>query len=358
MLTPESALAQRIGTSWEGKTPGFKLRVLLRGEVQVSLDVGVTYPLYDWASLTKMVLTTTLFMECVQEGLLHEDDKLSAYLPDLTQCDPGVQLRHILCHSAGLPGTIGFWPTGLAITDPSARNAEWRRRVLSLPMVVTGRSSYSEIDFQIIGYVLAAVLGPDIEGHWQRLSAAMGLKHTHFHPGNEPRLTRTLYAPTEDCPLRLKRIQGEVHHPDIWRAGGVGWLSGLFGPISDLVLWVQGLRNAYYGLAPWVIEAATLRRFTERVVAKGSSSLGFMMPKLGQRTGQAYYLSSGSHFGPNSIGHTGLPGPMFWFDPDRDLAVLVLANRTFPSAANESWFDYRGVLNDWVVQALADCGLA
>ena len=183
-----------------------------------------------------------------------------------------------------------------------------------------------------------------------KLAAEMKMNNTKFRPLNRSNNDFLNIAPTEICPLRKKRIQGEVHHPDVWLSGGVGWLSGLFGPIDDLAIWAQSLRSTYYGRGDWIISPNNFRRFTVR--EKGNSSLGYMMPKLGRRTGQKYYLSSGGGFGPNSIGHTGFTGPMFWFDPDRDLIVLILANRTFPSASNEEWFDFRGVIHDEICAVL------
>jgi len=334
-------IRQRIGKKWEGKTPGFHLKVLLEGKCVADERFGVTYPVYDWASLTKMVLTLTLTMKCIDEGLFHESDLVGKFLPELKD-NHVLQIRHLLSHCAGLPGSIHFW--NQHPEDSTKIAVEWRRRVLELKMSPSERSSYTELDFQVIGYILDSILGTGIESHWQKLSTEMGMMRTKFRPLNCLSDDFLSIAPTEICPLREKRIQGEVHHPDIWLNGGVGWLSGLFGPLEDLATWALGLRHTYYGGEDWIVRPATLQRFTTREV--GNSSLGFMMPKLGRRTGQKYYLSSGEGFGPSSIGHTGYTGPMFWFDPDRDLIVLILTNRTFPSALNEEWFDFRGVVHD------------
>jgi CubicO group peptidase (beta-lactamase class C family) len=345
-------IRNQIADKWLDTTPGFHLRVIFKGETIADERFGVTYPIYDWASLTKMVFTHTLTMKSIENGILHEDDLVGKYLPELQKCRD-LKIKHLLCHSAGLPSSINFWKT--RSIDNVDIAADWRGRVLALNIGPTKRSSYTEIDFQLIGYVLEKILGSDIELHWKNLAEQLGLKKTNFRPLSRGLLGSNRIAPTEICPLREKRIQGEVHHPDVWLNNGVGWLSGLFGPMDDLETWAKGLRSAHYGSESWVVSSRTLSRFTCREV--GNSSLGFMMPNLGRREGQKYYLSCGHKLSAISIGHTGFTGPMFWFDPAKDLVVLVLANRTFPSSANEKWFDFRGILHDDVVSALEDEGV-
>lgn len=356
MTLLECKLRKKISDSWVGTTPGFHLQVIQNGDLQADLRFGVTYPNYDWASLTKMVLTHTLFMKCVQDGILSIDDPLTKFLPDLTNCSADVKICHLLSHTAGLPGTIGYWKLGSQFDDLKERQSLWRKSVLTLPIFISERSSYSEIDFQIIGYVLESILGNEIASHWNKLSKEMGIHHTQYHENNILNESADLFAPTEICPLRNVRIQGQVHHPDIWLTGGVGWLSGLFGPMNDLAIWAKGLRKSYFDISEWVVSSETLRLFSERVTQdnKGSSSLGYMMPKIGTRSGQKYYLSCGSKLSPLSIGHTGYTGPMFWFDPEKDLIILILANRTFPNAENDSWFDYRGLLHDRIIESIEE----
>lgn len=347
----EAKVLKNLGHAWSSATPGFHVQALRQGQTIIDLRVGLTYPQYDWASMTKMVLTLTSFMKLVDMEEINEEDSLRTFLPELTRLPAEIKLRHLLSHTASLPSSIHFWEMGQALTDPAERRALWRSKVLALPIAVNERSSYSEIDFQILGYVLETILGSDLETIWADLAAQMGLHKTMFRPLERSSGRDLEFAPTEICPLRQKRMQGEVHHPDVWLTGGAGWLAGLFGPMSEFALWAQGLRAAYFDDG-WIIRRQTVRRFAQRQV--GSSSLGFMMPKQGRGDGQKYYLSAGARMSPTSIGHTGFTGPMFWFDLERDLLILTLANRTFPTSSNENWFNFRGVLHDVLVQAIDD----
>ena len=280
--------------------------------------------IYDVASLTKVVATTSAVMLLWQRGLLDLDTPVGELLPGfVVGRAPGdsarhVKLRHLLAHTSGLPGYVDFFRT-------AATPAALFRACLELPLGAEpgDRAEYSDPGFTLLGKGLEVVAHEHLSP-WVRREVLqpVGMAATGFCPPVE---LRPLIPPTEeDSTLRHRRIQGEVQDENAWLLKGAAGHAGLFSNVPDLLRFAHEIleANSQSGEAR-LFHAATIERFAERQDPEGSSrALGWDTPSPDS--------TSGRHFSPRSIGHLGFSGCSLWIDREAKVAVALLTNRTWP----------------------------
>ena len=346
--------------------PGCTFGVLADGQVVLKSALGrFTYEedapavtaetVFDVASLTKVVATTAAAMLLVQRGQVDLDAPLGGLLPGFVAGraagDPArhVKLRHLLAHSAGLPGYVEFFRTA---TTPDALMSA----CLELPLQAKpgARAEYSDPGFILLGKALETQMGEGLAGWLRReVFAPLGMAATGFCP--EP-AARTSIPPTEeDSTFRNRRIQGEVQDENAWVMNGVAGHAGLFSNVSDLLRFAGAVLSAGTSTAAGTSSASrekaqlfhreTVAEFAQRQGPEGSSrALGWDTPSENS--------SSGRHFGPHSIGHLGYTGCTLWMDLDAAVAVALLTNRTWPDRQNQLIRTVRPAFHDAVREAL------
>jgi beta-N-acetylhexosaminidase len=300
--------------------------------------------MYDVASLTKVVVTTTAVMQQVEAGALRLDAPVALYLPEWAEGSQGnwrakATIADLLRHSSGLPAHREFY-----------REAKGYRAVLSrvlaepLETEPGTRILYSDLDFILLGEILRRVTGTSLDAlAREQIFAPLGMASSCFHPSRKlwPRI-----APTEkDTAWRGRQIWGEVHDQNASAMGGVAGHAGLFTTARDLAVFCQMLLNGGSYAHRRLLERATIRQFTARqTIGDASRALGWDVPTASS--------SSGQFFSPASFGHTGFTGTSIWIDPEKDLFVVLLTNRVHPSAENNLHREVRPELHDAVVKAL------
>ncbi len=299
-----------------------------------------TDTLYDLASLTKVVVTTTMAMILTDEDRLDIDKPVSAFLPRFRGgAKDRVTVRHLLTHSAGLPAVAPLYRElkgKAAYVD--------RIQQMDLAYEPDTQSVYSDLGEILLGEVLERVAGEPIDAFARRrILDPLGMKDTLFRPGPEllPRI-----APTENDPWRGRVLRGEVHDENAFALGGVSAHAGLFGTAPDLARFAQMLLNGGVYDHRRIVSRATLDRFTRRADVPGSSrALGWDTPSPGS--------SAGSLLSPDSFGQTGFTGTSIWIDPERRLFVILLTNRVHPTRENDAVPKVvRAAVADAVVRAL------
>ena len=307
------------------------------GRAAVSVDESI----YDLASLTKVIGTTTAIMVLFDQGKIDLDAPVNRYVPDFTGgLRDQVTVRHLLTHRAGLPAGRELWR--IADTPAKARAA-----VLSSPIqCIPGNCyEYSDLGADILGFVAEAVSGEPLDHFLEHaVFAKLGMKDTHYRL-NLDDVART--APTEIAPPRGYPLRGEVHDENAWALGGVAGHAGLFSTASDLSVFAQMLLQggSYNGVR--VIADSTVSLFTRR--AAGHRALGWDTCDGGAGCGQ--YLSE------RAFGHTGFTGTSLWIDPDRQMFVILLTNRVHAARArrpSKVIADVRNDLADAAVLAVMD----
>jgi CubicO group peptidase (beta-lactamase class C family) len=166
---------------------------------------------------------------------------------------------------------------------------------------------------------------------------------------NPPPALRSLIPPTEDDrAFRHRVIQGEVHDENTGVMGGVAGHAGLFSSAPDLARFAHAILGCLSRPgAKTIFLPETLRTFARPQAAKSGSprALGFDLPSAPSQ--------SGRYFSPGSLGHLGFTGTSLWLDPERDLAIILLTNRTWPDRNSQEIKRVRPRVHDALVEALS-----
>ena len=342
--------------------PGCAFGVLSGGSVVLSGARGrFTYEadspeinretVYDVASLTKVVATTSAAMLLWQRGQLDLDTPLGELLPgfvvgrEAKEHARFIQLHHLLAHTSGLPGYVEFFRTA---TTPAALY----RVCLELPIEAEPgtRAEYSDPGFILLGKALEVLTGEYIVPWVRReVLVPLGMNASGFCPSL---VSRRFIPPTEeDTALRHRRIQGEVQDENAWLLKGAAGHAGLFSNVSDLLRYAAAILETQPGAIATkkqsgLFEAATIEHFAQRQSPQGNSrALGWDTP--------SEKSSSGIHFSPRSIGHLGYSGCSMWIDLDAQIAVVLLTNRTWPHRQSRLIREVRPAFHDAIRTALA-----
>jgi len=311
-----------------------------------------TDTLYDLASLTKVVVTTTLSMILLDEGKLDLDARVHAFFPAFSgPAKEQVSVRHLLTHSGGLQ----WWaPLYKEVQGKKA----YLERIVAMDLAYDpgAKSVYSDLGIILLGDILERVSGTPFEELAQkRVLQPLAMKDARYRP---PAALLDRIAPTENDPWRGRVVRGEVHDENALALGGVAPHAGLFATAPDLAHLAQALLDGGVFGGRRIVSRATVELFTERAgVPVSSRALGWDTPtdESGQRSstpGQPGYSSAGSLFSALSFGHTGFTGTSMWMDPERELYVILLTNRVHPTRENNKIRDTRAHVADAVVRAL------
>ena len=295
--------------------------------------------IWDLASLTKVIGTTSAMLQLVGTGRVALDSPVVRYLPAWKA--PGadrITVRHLLSHSSGMPAWRALYKE--AATPEEAEQQLFATSPDTLPGV---RYVYSDLGFILLGKLVERVSGERLaqydSGH---VFAPLGMTDTRYLP---PASWLARIAPTEQDPWRQKKVRGEVHDENAVRLGGVSGHAGLFSSGQDLARFARMYLR--YGTLDGVrvfdsIAVATFTRMQDSTVSR--RALGWETPTGGN--------SAGSRLSPLAFGHTGFTGTSLWMDPTQGVFVLLLTNRVNPTRENRKIGGVRTALADAAVAAL------
>ena len=277
-----------------------------------------------------------------ERGLLDLDAPVTAVVPEFLSGsgkDPRrreVTLRMLLVHSSGLPAYEKLF------LKAKSRD-ELLQAVFTMPLAANPAShaSYSDIGFILLGVALERIADEAIDRFCQReIFAPLAMTSTTF---NSPAELRAKIPPTaDDQTFRHRIIQGEVQDENACILGGVAPHAGLFSTARDVAQFAHAMLD---GGRP-ILRPETISIFTRREAAPAGTSraLGWDTPSAPSQ--------SGKYFSPNSFGHLGYTGTSLWIDPDRQLSITLLTNRTWPDCSNRAIKTFRPAFHDAVIEAL------
>ncbi len=299
--------------------------------------------IYDLASITKVIATTTACMILYERGVFDLNQPLADILPEFAEgradqkaVRQQVTLRMLLAHSSGLPAYIKLFQT-------AHNKDELLRQALQIPLTAAPgtRAEYSDIGFILLGQALRKLAGEPLDKFWQReIFTKLNLARITFNPPSDWKI---LIPPTEDDrTFRHRLIQGEVNDENASVLGGVAAHAGCFSTAFDVSVFARCLLQ---GGSP-LVKKETLEIFTRRQdLPPGTSrALGWDTPTQPSQ--------SGRYFSSRSYGHLGYTGTSLWIDPDRQLSVTLLTNRTWPDRGSQSIKQVRPAFHDAVIEAL------
>ena len=299
--------------------------------------------LFDLASLTKVLATTAMAMILYERGLLDLQAPVTAIVPefagqfaDYDDHRRGITLRMLLAHSSGLPAYEKLFLR--ARTREDLLRAAFANPLAAGP---GARADYSDIGFIVLGVVLERLADESLDLFCQReIFGPLGMTHTTFNPA--PALKDSIPPTADDRTLRHRIIQGEVQDENASVLGGVAGHAGLFSTAEDLAIFAHAMLNGGHP----ILRSSTLELFSRREAAPAGTSraLGWDTPSAPSQ--------SGKHFSPRSFGHLGYTGTSLWIDPEHQLSITLLTNRTWPDCQNQAIKQVRPAFHDAVVEAL------
>jgi CubicO group peptidase (beta-lactamase class C family) len=316
------------------------------------------HTLFDMASLTKVIATTTAVMQLYEEGKIHLDDKVSQYLPRFAENGKGaITIRQLLTHSSGLKPDVSIRgvSTGKEVVD----------RVLTEKMTYEPdtKSVYSDSNFITLALIVEKVTGQKYAAYCkQHIFEPLGMTHTGFYPFDKSDTIHTHFnkavlivnknvdttniAPTADH--SGNEFWGVVNDPRSRLMGGVAGHAGLYSSASDLAkLAFMYLHQGKVNGKPF-LKASTIKLFTTKYKGIPHSHRA-----LGWETDYKD-CSCGNLFGSMSFGHTGFTGTMIWFDPQQDLFGILLTNQVFPKGHRTKIYHVRRAFENIVYSSLVD----
>jgi CubicO group peptidase (beta-lactamase class C family) len=338
--------------------PGSAYGVLLNDEIVALDSVGrfrfdedsqdvLPDTVFDLASVTKVMATTSMAMLLFDRGILDLETPIGEILPGFVvgraagSGKERVTMRMLLAHSSGLPAYARLFE------QHTSSNA-LLRACLQMPLEAAPgtRAEYSDIGFILLGKALEVLAGDTLTKFCQReVFKSLALTSTYFCP---PLSICTQIPPTEnDTTFRRRVIQGEVHDEHAFVLGGCGGHAGLFASAHDVLRFAACIlaegRTAG-GLR--LFQPSTVKLFaTRQTHPLGTSrALGWDTPTAPS--------SSGKYLSPSSVGHLGYTGTSLWIDPERNLAVVLLTNRTWPDRSNKAIQQVRPAFHDAIFVGL------
>jgi CubicO group peptidase (beta-lactamase class C family) len=338
--------------------PACSLAVTLRGELVAHKPLGrFTHDLaspevsiasiFDLASLTKVLATTAMAMILYERGLLDLEAPATAIVPEFAgalgegfaESDArrrDVTLRMLLAHSSGLPAYEKLFLR--AKTREALLRAAFATPLADAPGV---RAVYSDIGFIILGVALARLADESLDAFCQReVFGPLGMTHTTFNPAHA--LKDSIPPTADDRTFRHRIIQGEVQDENASVLGGIAGHAGLFSSAEDLAIFAHAMLNGGHP----ILRSSTVELFSRRESAPEGTSraLGWETPSAPSQ--------SGKHFSSRSFGHLGYTGTSLWIDPDRQLSITLLTNRTWPDCQNVAIKQVRPAFHDAIIESL------
>jgi uncharacterized protein YbbC (DUF1343 family)/CubicO group peptidase (beta-lactamase class C family) len=333
----------------EGKLPGAVVLVGQRDKVLYQKAIGdravgaqpgasgepmTLDTIFDAASLTKVVATTTSVMMLVQEGRIRLVDRVATFVPGFERNGKGdITIRQLLTHTSGLRPDVDW-------------SYEWHgyEKAIELavdeaPVAAPGaRFIYSDINFFLLGHIVGKVSGQPLpEFARTRIFLPLGMKDTMFHP---PATLKSRIAPTERCTpydypcgsgANATLLRGTVHDPTARRMDGAAGHAGLFTTASDLAIFCRMLLNGGSEHGVRVLSPLTVAKMIEPATPPGERNVR----GLGWDIDSSYSSNRGELLPIGSFGHTGFTGTSIWIDPLTGTFVIFLSNRVHPDGKGD-----------------------
>jgi len=299
-----------------------------------------TETIFDIASLTKVIATTTAAMLCYDRNLFKLDDPVARYLPDFgVNGKENVSIKNLLLHNSGLPAFKPYFKNNSNADDVIEDIFSSRLNFISGTKTV-----YSDLGMIVLAKVIEKISGQHFDEFCKKeIFLPLKMNSTLFNP---PDSIKYKIAATEiDDYWRNRLIRGEVHDETASLLNGVAGHAGLFSTAEDIKKLLVHLVKSDSADQQLFFKKETVKLFTSRYSNESTRALGW-------DTKSEENSSAGKLFDITSFGHTGFTGTSIWIDPTRDLIVIFLTNRVYPTRKNNKLSKLRPLLHDAVIKAI------
>ena len=289
--------------------------------------------MFDLASLTKVVATTTSVMILIEEGKIRTSDRVAAFIPGFEKYGKGnITIRDLMTHVSGLRPDLDLGDVW------SGSDTAIALAIDEVPASAPGEKFvYSDINYFLLGDIVRRVSGMPLDLFAKRrVFEPLGMEDTTFLP---PDSLRPRIAPTEACPplgwpcegTGMKMLRGVVHDPTARRMRGVAGHAGLFSTAADLSVFCRMLLGggAYHGVR--ILSPLAVAKMTTPATPIGERNVR----GLGWDMDSSFSSNRGELLPLGSFGHTGFTGTSLWMDPSTGLFVVFLSNRVHPDGKGD-----------------------
>lgn len=299
----------------------FGFRQLKPGRQRMTLDT-----IFDLASLTKVVATTTAVMQLAEQAKLDIDAPVVQYWPEFgINGKDRITIRDLLTHYSGLRPDLdgGAWSG-----EEEAISRIIRERPVCEPR---SRFIYSDINFGVLGVLVRIISGMPLDAYClQNIFLPLGMKETFFNP--QPQFLKRIAPTVEKWRGSQEFLRGEVHDPTAGRMGGVAGHAGLFATADDLALFARMILHRGQLNGVTVLDPATVAAMTARQSPAGySPARGFGWNMAGPLHSNRLLLPAAG-----TCWHTGYTGTALWIDTVTKTYVIVLTNRVHPKGRGDA----------------------
>ncbi|MGH9312766.1 MAG: serine hydrolase domain-containing protein, partial [Vicinamibacterales bacterium] len=288
---------------------------------------------FDVASLTKPVATTTSVMILIEEGKIRLNDRVATFIPEFARYGKeAITVRHLLTHMSGLRPDVDLADMWTGADTAIALAVE------EVPLHRPGeRFVYSDINFLLLGDIVRRVSGKPLDVFaTERIFTPLGMRDTMFNP---PEALRARIAPTEACTpygwpcgeQNAQILRGTVHDPTARRMGGVAGHAGLFSTVADLAVYCRMLLGDGAVAGRRILSPLGVARLTAPSTPSGEPNVR----GLGWDMDSSFSANRGELLPLGSFGHTGFTGTSLWMDPATGVFVVFLSNRLHPDGKGD-----------------------
>lgn len=318
-------------------------------------DYSKTHPtasnsVFDLASISKIMATTAAVMKLTGEGKLSLDDPIHKYIPEYgTGAKRDITIRHFLLHTSGLPAFRVY-------VDKLKSKPELIHAIRNEPLINKPGEVYVYSD---LGVILLAEIIFDITGQTlddyvkESIYQPLGMTDTAFNPEHVISGAAFRIPPTEiDTVYNRGLVHMKVHDERAYYLGGVAGHAGLFSSARDIAVFSDMLlqNGNYAGIN--ILEPEIISQFTTRQSTVNQRGLGFDRKNIEDRD---FISSAGTLTGDHTYGHTGFTGTSMWIDPDEEIAIILLTNRTYPNRSYGRYIRFvRADIADTVIRSIRE----
>jgi CubicO group peptidase (beta-lactamase class C family) len=299
--------------------------------------------IFDLASVTKVVATTTIVMILFDQGRLNLDWKVVDVVPDFKGKNKElVTIRHLLTHSSGLPGWIQFYLT-MKGKEPIFKE------ICQTDLIYQpgAKTIYSDLGMILMQKVIETITQKPLNLLVKELiTGPLNMTRTFFNPEQQ---YLSEIVPTEVSDFHKQLVRGVVHDENAFVMGGVSGHAGLFSSVEDLSVFCQMYLNGGIYNFERVLEPETIKLFTSRQNQVEGSTRA-----LGWDTRSEQESMSGDFMSLQAFGHSGFTGTTVWIDPVYDLFVVLLTNRVHPTRENQKIRKVRPMVHNFVMKSILD----
>ncbi|MCX6158361.1 MAG: serine hydrolase domain-containing protein [Ignavibacteriota bacterium] len=321
-------------------------------------DQGVTEnSIYDLASVTKVIATTSAVMKLYESGLLDLDTKVSYYFPEFAvNGKENITVRNLLLHNSGLKAWVPFYQTCKNKAD--VVNTIF---TIGLEYETGSKFLYSDLNFITLGLIVEKISGLSLAEYCRKeVFYPLKMDNTFFTPDQK---VLNNVVPTEfDANWRKRQLKGEVHDESAALLDGISGNAGLFSNARDLYTLMRVLQNNGKYNNPYsrgikqesLFKEETVNLFLSKYITGGYASTRAMGWDTKQEPVGKYRSQCGELISANCFGHTGYTGTSVWCDRDRDIVVIFLTNRVYPSRGNDGIKEIRPELHNLIIKTLTN----